>query len=68
MTTGIVKWFNVQNGFGFILPEDGETEVYLPVTAIEHAGLAHVEVGQRVSFDLFTARDGRPVAGNLAIM
>ncbi|MBV8617007.1 MAG: cold-shock protein, partial [Acetobacteraceae bacterium] len=40
MTTGTVKWFNPQKGFGFIQPSDGSKDVFVHVSAVERAGLA----------------------------
>jgi CspA family cold shock protein len=51
MPTGTVRFFNDQRGYGFITPDDGGTEVFLHVSAIERAGL-HVSEGDRLSFDL----------------
>ncbi|MZR13387.1 cold-shock protein [Maritimibacter sp. DP07] len=67
MTHGTVKWFNTQNGFGFIQPENGENEVYLPGSAIEDAGLERVEIGQNVSFEIEADSDGRNTAGDLEV-
>ena len=54
MPIGTVKFFNSQKGFGFITPEDGGTDVFVHVTAVEQAGLTTLHEGQRVSVDLVT--------------
>lgn len=52
MTTGTVKFFNAQKGFGFISPEDGNKDVFVHATAVEQAGMRTLAEGQRVSFDI----------------
>ena len=39
MNTGIVKWFNTTKGFGFIQPDNGSTDVFVHISAVERAGL-----------------------------
>ncbi|GGE48345.1 cold-shock protein [Marinicauda pacifica] len=51
MTTGTVKFFNTQKGFGFITPDDGGKDVFVHITAVQAAGLAGLDDGQRVSFE-----------------
>ena len=50
--TGSVKFFNAAKGFGFIAPEDGGKDVFVPAASIAASGLARLKAGQRVSFDL----------------
>jgi CspA family cold shock protein len=65
MTTGTVKFFNSQKGFGFIQPDDGSKDVFVHISAVERAGLGGLADGQKVEFELETGRDGRTSAGNL---
>jgi cold shock protein len=66
MTTGIVKWFNSQKGFGFIQPESGGTDVFVHISAVERAGLGTLNEGQKVSFDVVADRKtGKSAAENL---
>ena len=51
MTTGTVKWFNAQKGFGFIQPDDGGQDVFVHISAVERAGLGSLEENQKVSFE-----------------
>ena len=49
MATGTVKWFNGQKGCGFIQPDDGGTDVFVHISAVERAGLRE---GQKVSYEI----------------
>jgi CspA family cold shock protein len=64
MTTGIVKFFNANKGFGFISPEDGSKDVFVHISALESAGIASLREGQKVSFDVQPDARG-PKAVNL---
>jgi CspA family cold shock protein len=68
MANGTVKWFNATKGFGFIQPEKGSKDVFLHISALERAGLTHVDDGQKVTFDIESGRDGRESAANLALV
>lgn len=57
MTTGTVKFYNVQKGYGFIAPDDGSKDVFVHATALERAGINSLSEGQKVSFEV--ARDSR---------
>jgi len=66
MTTGTVKWFNGQKGFGFIQPDDGGNDVFVHISAVERAGMGTLNEGQKVSFDLVAdRRSGKSSADNL---
>ena len=52
MTTGTVKWFNPAKGFGFIEPEDGSTDAFVHISAVERAGMGTLSEGQKISYDL----------------
>jgi len=51
MIKGTVKFFNNTKGFGFITPDDGGKDVFLPSAAITASGTAPLKAGQRVSFE-----------------
>lgn len=64
--TGIVKFFNVTKGYGFITPESGGKDVFVHATAIDRARVPTLDEGMRVSFE--TEPDGRgPKAVNIEI-
>jgi cold shock protein len=66
VATGTVKWFNNQKGFGFIQPADGSKDVFVHITAVQAAGLATLNEGQAVSFEVVSER-GKPAASKLAL-
>jgi CspA family cold shock protein len=52
MSTGTVKWFNAQKGFGFIQPDDGSKDVFVHISAVERAGLGNLNEGQKIRYEL----------------
>ena len=66
MANGTVKWFNPTKGFGFIQPDQGGTDVFVHISALEKAGLRSLDEGQKVSYELVTDK-GKTSAGNLKI-
>jgi cold shock protein len=67
MANGIVKWFNPTKGFGFIQPDQGGSDVFVHISALERAGLTSLNEGQRISFELATNK-GRTSAANLKLV
>lgn len=66
MSTGTVKWFNSQKGFGFIQPENGDKDVFVHISAVERAGMTTLNEGQKVSFEIVADRKtGKSSAENL---
>jgi CspA family cold shock protein len=57
MTTGTVKWFNSEKGFGFIAREGGD-DVFVHFSAIEGTGYKSLEEGQQVEFEVGPGRKG----------
>jgi CspA family cold shock protein len=51
MPVGTVKWFNSTKGYGFIQPEKGGPDVFVHISAVERAGLAGLNEGQKVSYE-----------------
>jgi CspA family cold shock protein len=52
MANGIVKFFNPAKGFGFIAPDDGGSDVFVHVSAVERAGLDGLNEGDQVAYEL----------------
>ncbi|WOC16957.1 cold-shock protein [Pseudochrobactrum sp. MP213Fo] len=66
MATGTVKWFNTTKGFGFIQPDEGGTDVFVHISAVQRAGLAQLDEGQKVTYEIVQdRRSGRSSADNL---
>lgn len=69
MNIGTVKWFNSTKGFGFIQPEDGATDVFVHVSAVERAGIRSLVEGQKLQYDIVRDnRSGKASADNLRAM
>ncbi len=64
--TGIVKFFNAQKGFGFVVRDDGGEDVFVHISAVEQAGLTGLAEGQPLGFTLVD-RGGRISATDLKI-
>jgi len=62
MSTGTVKWFNDQKGFGFITPEGGGEDVFAHHTAIQMNGFKSLKEGQRVEFEIRQGPKGKQAA------
>jgi len=58
--------FNTIKGYGFIAPDDGGSDIFVHISAVEQAGMTGLADDQKVTFDLIEGRDGRKMAGNLA--
>jgi CspA family cold shock protein len=65
MPEGTVKFFNETKGFGFITPDDGGSDAFVRISAVEQAGLGTLSSDQRVSYELQPDRRGRESAANL---
>lgn len=64
--TGVVKFFNAQKGFGFVVRDDGGEDVFVHISAVEQAGLTGLAEGQPMGFTLVD-RGGRISATDLKI-
>lgn len=69
MATGTVKWFNAQKGFGFIAPDEGSSDVFVHISAVERAGLGSLPDGQKLSYEIVSdRRSGRSSADKLQLL
>jgi CspA family cold shock protein len=69
MTTGTVKWFNAQKGFGFISPDDGGKDAFVHISALERAGISNLNEGQKLGFELVNdQKSGKMSAESLKIL
>jgi CspA family cold shock protein len=51
-TTGTVKWFNDQKGFGFIAPSEGGDDVFVHISAVNKSGMQTLRENQKVSYEI----------------
>jgi len=63
MTTGTVKWFSSQKGYGFITPDDGTADVFVHHSAIAGEGYKNLDEGQKVEYEVTQGPKGPQAAG-----
>ena len=64
MSTGIVKWFNSNKGYGFIAPDDGGDDLFVHHSEIKTDGYASLDEGQSVQYEVGQGKKG-PCATNV---
>jgi CspA family cold shock protein len=67
MTTGTVKWFNMQKGYGFIQSDDGGGDVFVHISTVQQSGLPELREGQTVEFQIEQGKNGKAAAANLKL-
>jgi CspA family cold shock protein len=66
MSTGTVKFFNADKGFGFISQDGGAKDVFVHASALERAGIRSLVEGQKVSFSVVKdSRSGKDAADDV---
>lgn len=64
--TGTVKFFNTDKGYGFIQPDDGSSDSFVHISAVQAAGMDTLEKDQRLNYDVEPSRNGKESAVNLS--
>ena len=64
MSTGTVKWFNADKGFGFITPDDGGNDLFVHHSEVKTTGYATLSENQKVKFEVGQGKKG-PCANNV---
>jgi CspA family cold shock protein len=65
MTTGTVKFFNTEKGYGFISPDGGGNDAFVHISALERSGMGALTQNDRVSYELEQDKRGKMSAVNL---
>ena len=66
-TTGIVKWFNEEKGFGFLTQDNGGADVFCHFSAIASEGFKTLAEGQKVSFAVEQGQKGLQATNVIAL-
>jgi cold shock protein len=64
VSTGTVKWFNDQKGFGFIVADDGGPDLFVHHSEIKSSGYSSLSEGQKVEYEVGQGKKG-PCATNV---
>ena len=64
MSTGTVKWFSSDKGFGFITPDDGGKDLFVHFSEVKSSGYATLDEGQKVDYEVGEGQKG-PCAKNV---
>lgn len=67
MQTGVVKWYDHNKRFGFILPDSGGPDIFVHVSGFERSGLSTLQEGQRVGYEMGENR-GRSCAVDVRVI
>jgi len=64
VSTGTVKWFNENKGYGFITPDDGSGDLFVHYSEVKVSGFASLQEGQKVEYETGQGKKG-PCAVNV---
>ena len=64
---GEVKWFNAIRGFGFVMPDNGDREVFVHYSVLKRHGLTKINPGERVRMQVVTTDHG-PQAWSISVL
>ena len=59
---GKVKWYNLEKGYGFIVPDEGGSDVFVHFSTLRRTNIKTLEDGQPVTFEPEPGREGKPKA------
>lgn len=68
VSTGTVKWFNHDKGYGFIDMGNGQKDVFVHIRQVEESGLSDLREGQRVQFEVKQGRQQKPEAHKIKVI
>ena len=60
---GTVKWYNANEGFGFIAPDHGEKDIFVHASVLERAGITGLAEGERLAIDVAQGQKGPEAVG-----
>ena len=69
MSTGRVKFYNDDKGYGFIEPDDGSKDVFVHITSVSDASVDDFREDRRVSFnERISKRSGKSEAFDVVVL
>ena len=58
MSSGTVKWFNEEKGYGFIVADDGGPDLFVHHSEVKTTGYANLSEGQKVDYTVGQGKKG----------